>query len=1470
MNRKTRILAFVVAGLATGLVVAAIALYTVSRTEFGMERVRRFALGWLTERVDGTVHIGTIGGRGLLGGVTVNDLYIIDKKGRPFMRADSVILAYNWRTLVAGDIVIERATIHDPEIYFEQLPGDSVWNYQHVFPPRGTQGGPTAPRRLIMFNDARVVNGVAVVRVPYETRADAQAQDDRSVIDTVPGGLAQRIKFDSINGSLSRFIWESPAEVGKLIDIRNMTARGFVWRDPMRVTGMRGTVTLKDTIVAFDMPDVRFANSRASVVGRVIQEEGLNFFDVKADSRNFSFTDMKWLYPKLPDDGGGSGILRIQSQRPKGILWLATNLRVSAPGTRVSGSFGVVTGADSLYFTNVDMRASPLNLDLMQSMLPQKLPIDGLLVGTVEIKGGLSALETKGDMQLANASGRSSMKWRGTIDVDGDIGARNFHADVKQLDLGLVKAFRPDLDLKGQVTGSFDASGQIRNRIKFSADMQHYFSGYTSSFDGAGTYTAGPSPGLDLQMNANSLSLEELAARYPALERLRGEARGPIRLYGPLDDLAFDAKLETLGGRAELNGKLTRTGAIPRYSGDATLSAFRLDQLIDGLPQTTLQGTIGFDVTGSTMDDATGRITTRLAGGRIKTVDFLDGNSAMTLERGSIRVDTLSARTLLGEVTARGSFGLRAENAGQIAFQIRTDSITPLIADADKPANTAGRLRIGGTVTGYVSAFDLNANVDVTALRYGTISSDKVLASVTGTALGTDSSRIEMRGRADSLLAFGESADTAAFVMSFADHQGELRIDAGARGGDEYVADAGFERDEHGLLFMLRELRIGRNDSPWRLERPVVVRTDDHGFSTDSVEIRRGQGSLRASGRIAWHDASHTPEAGATSDFRMDFKGVPFTEFALVSTGTADMKGTLDGHVRVTGSATAPVLDGDALVNGFAIGNATLDRLSGSFTYADRRINARIDGEKDNRRVFFADGVIPADLAFIPVAQRNLNEPLRFSMQADSLPASFATALLDGFTSVKGRIDGTLLATGTTAKPAVGGTLTLKDGEAAWDVSGVRYRGMNATVKLQADRVANVEARLQANGGHGEVTGTIDFKTPSDPRFNLAFRAEDFLAAHRRDAELTGSGNVQLRGRYRQPEITGVLAVDRGALFLDELYRRYQIIELDNPLLYDVVDTSIVSLRTIMPRSQNPFVRNLVVNDLVVNVGREAWLRSRDLNVEVTGDITIAFMLSDTLLSGPRSAQDLIMTGTLRAVRGTYQLYYPGIQRQFAIREGTVEFPGTPGVDPNLAFNATYRARPSGSRGDPIDIIAVVGGTLMRPSVRLTSDEEPPISESDLASYLFFGVPTYQLTTSQAAGITQATNAIATSVSGYLASGLQTFVQNIGLLDYISLTAAETTPGLSTESGIASLFAGQQLELGRYVGENSEYYIAYSQRLTTTGFRPSVRVQWRIVPTLTGEVFIEDRFARNPDFGIENTSTARKVFGFFLYREWGY
>jgi hypothetical protein len=89
-----------------------------------------------------------------------------------------------------------------------------------------------------------------------------------------------------------------------------------------------------------------------------------------------------------------------------------------------------------------------------------------------------------------------------------------------------------------------------------------------------------------------------------------------------------------------VEGRLTRPNG-PRYSGDATLYSFRLDQLIAELPEMLLDGKVTFDIGGTAVENLNGRISARLPRTEIRGVAFDNAYAALTLADGAARIDTL-------------------------------------------------------------------------------------------------------------------------------------------------------------------------------------------------------------------------------------------------------------------------------------------------------------------------------------------------------------------------------------------------------------------------------------------------------------------------------------------------------------------------------------------------------------------------------------------------------------------------------------------------------------------------------------------------------------------------------------------------------------------------------------------------------------------------------------------------------------
>jgi hypothetical protein len=1481
VNRSARLAAYIAIGIAAGLLLATLIIAALTRTDWGMERARRFAVSWLEQRVEGELRIGRVTGPGLLGGVMIHDFGIIDPRGRPFVRMDSLELAYNWRALLAGRIILDRVALYGPEVIFERLHGDTLWNFEHIFQP----AAPEEPdeRSLIMFNDARIVNGRAIVRIPFEPGGPVEPADTaRLILEDGPGGLLRTMRFENLNGRLSRVIWESPIERGQLFDVETLQGRGFVWRDPFVIRDARGTITARDSVISFDMPEVVLPTSEAGILGRVVMRTGDNDMDIRVDARRMAFRDLEWLYPNLPDEGGGSMTLLIQSQ-PDGTLWLAENARLQMPGTNLTGTLGVVTG-DTLYFTRVDLRASPLDVRTLEALLPGGLPIEGLLVGTIEVRGPLSALQTRGDLQFAgNGGAPSSLTWRGVLDVRDVANPRalSMHADVRHLELALLEAFNPDLRIPGSVRGSVDGSGRMSG-LSFAAQVEHTApGGARSSLDGRGTVQGtGRSRRFDLTVLAAPVTFQDLATMLPALEGMRGELGGPLRMAGGTDGFDFEAELGTAGGSVDIRGRMEQVGGVRRFSTSLRATDFLLHAVRDDLPEIMVTGALAADISGSDLATATGTFQMRLDSSVVRGLHLGRLLAGGHIDDGVLTVDSASLLTVAGIGRAYGAIGLVDGRSGTLEAGFVSESIAPLEeqlmgrpAAPDAEPRLAGRLDALATLSGWIGELDVDARARGESLVYGGSTAARGRAELAA-RLGTGHSRFRLSATVDSLVILAHPLQQARLDVAVEDGSTLAALTAVAAGEERLHARVLLRQAGPSTRTAeIEELRLG-GGAPWRLASPATVVMSEGMAQVERVElIRREGGHALAAGRLAWAgsgNGSHAP-----LDFTLALSSMPFTEVLRAVRSRQEGAGVVSGVVRLTGSALDPVIEGEVSAREVVYGDVRIDQAYAELSYAGRGLDMHAEAQYGGRSILTAGGRVPLDLRLTPTAERRLDDPLRITISADSLPPALPLGLLDGFSRTGGRIDGTVALSGTTLSPALSGGFTIRSGTADWDVSGVRYRDVNGDFVLERDRLLRVNVRAQAEdprarigrtlagggGGEGAVTGFLDFATLSDPAFNLRFTANRAYAAKRRDVEASVTGEVLLAGRYSRPEISGSLRVDQGTLNVDELYRQYLIVglELNDPSLLSLVDTSLVAVRPLLAASTNPFLRNLQIRNMQVAVGSESWVRSRDMDVEVTGNLNISF---------DRRDEDLRMLGSLRVERGTYSLYYPPLQsRRFQVREGTIEFPGTPGIDPSMSITAAFRAR---ANNEPLDILAVVTGTLQNPRVRLTSDAQPPISESDLASYLFFGMPTWEVAGAGTGADVRAMagSALAPSVLGYASSGLQTLVQSAGLLDYVSLTAAEVVPGTRPGFGLAGLLAGTQLEVGRYLG--SELFVGYSQRLGTAAYDPAVRIEWRFLPEFTLEMFAEDRFARLPGFGTRAEPGLRKVYGFTLFREWGF
>lgn len=404
--RVVRMFTWGLGGVALGVLTVLLVLNVVARTDRG----REFVLARTLQALGGAMHggklqIARIDGN-LFEGAKVYGLSLVDDQDRPFVVADSAYLDYRVTTLLSPRIHITRATLYDPEVYVFKLPGDTLWNYQAIFADT-TQRDPNRPRieRATLLDTIRMVNGLVRLQTPWspDTTLSPRAQramvrealSDTSLalVDSVRGGYIRTMNFTRLNGRITRVRFAPGSTNGSRLHVDSLRGTAQIFRDTVRFNQVQGQVALLRAHVELDAPVISLPGSLLSMSGVVrtdsfpawFDEREAPMYDLAFRTDSVAFRDLQWLYRRFPPEARGRLSLRIE-HRPEGMMFLGREVDVRARGTHLTGDFGMILG-DTIRFVDVDLEAEPVNTATVERMLPEGLPVAGLRLGGVQIRG---------------------------------------------------------------------------------------------------------------------------------------------------------------------------------------------------------------------------------------------------------------------------------------------------------------------------------------------------------------------------------------------------------------------------------------------------------------------------------------------------------------------------------------------------------------------------------------------------------------------------------------------------------------------------------------------------------------------------------------------------------------------------------------------------------------------------------------------------------------------------------------------------------------------------------------------------------------------------------------------------------------------------------------------------------------------------------------------------------------------------
>jgi hypothetical protein len=307
--------------LLAGLVVVALllvaAVYVVSNTDWGRERVRRYVLNLIQNNSHGIVHIGSVSGN-LLHGITLGDVVITDSAHAPFVKADQISANYSLMTLRGKKLDFSHVKLVRAVIVIDKQPGGK-WNYDRIFPrdtTTSTGKKPSGWGTWIRFSDVTVVDGDLAVRSPWapddslnalqknDAIRRALGPDGRLAVVQVRGGYQKISTFHKINALFPLVRLEDPAYKSRMVDVAALKMIAEPFRPPVAdVRGLTGTFEFTGDSVWWKGARAAFPRTKLSGDGRYYINNGNMHLRLHADPVDPA--DVRWAMVNLPEQGSG-------------------------------------------------------------------------------------------------------------------------------------------------------------------------------------------------------------------------------------------------------------------------------------------------------------------------------------------------------------------------------------------------------------------------------------------------------------------------------------------------------------------------------------------------------------------------------------------------------------------------------------------------------------------------------------------------------------------------------------------------------------------------------------------------------------------------------------------------------------------------------------------------------------------------------------------------------------------------------------------------------------------------------------------------------------------------------------------------------------------------------------------------------------------------------------------------------------
>lgn len=1350
--------------------------------------------------------------------LSLDSLEVRDTSGALLALFPRVDARWRLRNLLQGRILLEELRLERPVLRVVQHRGGRM-NFEEVL--RLGEGPPGGRGPLLEFRNLAVVDGEVEIRTswspPGELRTAAARDSALAAQRAVPGrriepgpgaeGLQQVRQVTNLQARLPRLRIRTPDKAPLLAVIDTMA---FEATDPLlRVVHLQGEVTqARDTLW--------FALERAALPGTVGQADGLAawpqdtlLFNFSFDAERVSLADLRFVSPAFPDFTGRG---RLEAYSYDGTLseYRITAFEAGDAASDIRGDFvALLHRRRGLGFRGLDLMLRNLDLDVPRAYL-DTIPFTGRLSGRLRADGYFDAMQVGIDWSFLDrrVPGRpvSRLAMTGEMALGGAEGMvfRRTRVSDTDLDLPTVRLAAPAVVLEGRARASGTLDGPWRNAV-FTGEVRLRDGERPESrltgrirLDTRDTLVA-----MDADLQLDPLDFEGVRRGFPTLAAT-GQLRGAVHLEGSVDRLQVVADVTGQLGMVRARGTLTllppRFGASPLA---LDVRGLDLSALRGSGPTTRLNGQVVFEGQLDTLVAPSGRLAMLLGPGLVREVALDSLVLSLAVQDSLITVDSAVVGWFGGGVRAVGTLGWASPRQGRLAITGESsslaafDSLATVLAGVPASGALDGVASAQLAIGGHLDSLVLEGAGRLQDLRWGSVRIPTA-ASTMRLERGARSA-LTLSASVDSLMAQGRTFTGLALEASGL--LDSLAIRTRARGTLGAALEAeGRYLGGGGQALAVDRLSMEVRRQRWALGAPFTAALRDSVISVTPVHLGREDGgaAIHVEGTVPYRSDGQLD----VRVFGLDLRDVS----ALVQRDTADLRGLLSADLEVGGTASAPVIRGTAALTGPVFGDFRSPLVQVALLYRDEQLQSGLRFWRTGSPVIEASTELPLDLAWrrTRAGSRQLPGALRITARADSMDLALLEAFSDNLRRMRGRLDVDVVVAGTWDRPALGGSVTISGGGATVPGLGVRYGPIDGRLRLAGDAIAVDTLRIAGQDGAITVGGQVALERLTSPRLDLEARARRFAVMDVPGyLTLELDADAQLRGPFWQPVLSGRGTVRNTVLYFADLVSK-SIVNLEDPLYADLVDTLALRTGGLRAPFQSRFLDSLTIRDLTFRAAEGVWLRSTEANIQLEGEARVN-----------KVRQLYRLDGAFNAVRGTYTLRVGPISRAFDVTRGVVRYVGDPDLNADLDIEARHviKASSAEAAARDLEITARIGGMLRTPTLALESSIRPPLSQSDIISLLLLGqtVNSQVASSAQSDRFAQALSLLAGTLTSEIERSLMQSGRAQAAPDLIEIRPGLGYGGVASGASLTRLSAGWNIGTRWFVSLNAGFCPGFQQ-----------------------------------------------------------